>query len=149
MVLQLEKLVLRFQTHAYHKALVIVHQRKSVIEALADDLVQRPDATVSSARLNEALQQEPHKVEDSVLDTLPFKHLIPETVCSLLSAQFGCSYCCCVVSCVSVATLARAIMPPYLECFRTVLSIFEVSVPIIQRDCAPLVATAAAVICRP
>ena len=91
---QLEKLVLRFQTHAYHMALVIVHQRKSTIEALAEDLVQRPDATVSGERLNEALQQEPDTVDDSVMDSLPFKHLIPDTVSSLLNTLI-CSICCC------------------------------------------------------
>lgn len=87
--MQLEKLVLRFQTHAYHQALVIVHQRQTAIEALAEDLVTRPDATVTSERLNEVLAQDPEEVDDSVLDSLPFKSLIPETVsCCCGCVQF-------------------------------------------------------------
>lgn len=92
-VLQLEKLVLRFQTHAYHRALVIVHQRRSAIAALAEDLVTRPDATVSAARLNEMLAEEPDKVDDSVMDSLPFKELIPETASSLCITAFFCVIC--------------------------------------------------------
>jgi hypothetical protein len=89
---QLEKLVLRFQTHAYHRALVIIHQRRSVIEALADELVTRPDATVSAARLEEALKAEPEEVSDSVRDSLPFKDLIPTEV-SFHSTRPKCSCC--------------------------------------------------------
>jgi hypothetical protein len=81
MLLQLERLVLRFQTHAYHRALVLVHQRRSVIEAVTEELLSQPDATVTGERLQELLAAPPDAVDAAALQNLPFKELIPDTVC--------------------------------------------------------------------
>lgn len=77
---QMEELVLRIQTHAYHRALVIAHERRAVIEAVAEEMLANGDATVAGARLDELLRQPPADVPEAVIEELPFKNLIPDEV---------------------------------------------------------------------
>lgn len=85
---QLEELVLTFQTHAYHRALVVAHERRSAIETVAEEMLASPDATVSGARVDELLKQPPEAVSEQVLADLPFQSFVPEEVRCL---RFGCS----------------------------------------------------------
>lgn len=74
--------MLRIQTHAYHRALVIAHERRATIETVAEELLTNADATVPGARLDELMAQPPAAVADDVIAELPFQNLIPAEVCS-------------------------------------------------------------------
>lgn len=78
--MQMEELVLRIQTHAYHRALVIAHERRAVIETVAEELLSNADATVPGSRLDELMQQPPAAVPDDVIAELPFQNLVPAEV---------------------------------------------------------------------
>lgn len=78
--MQMEELVLRIQTHAYHRALVIAHERRAVIETVAEELLSNADATVPGSRLDELMLQPPAAVPDEVIAELPFQNLIPAEV---------------------------------------------------------------------
>lgn len=85
--MQMEELVLRIQTHAYHRALVIAHERRATIEAVAEELLSNADATVAGARLDELLAQPPATVPEDVIAELPFQNLIPAEVCLLKTSH--------------------------------------------------------------
>jgi hypothetical protein len=77
---QLEELVLRIQTLAFHRALLLVHQRRTVIQTVADELLADEESTVTGKRIDELLEGPPETVDDSVRESLPFAEIMPPEV---------------------------------------------------------------------
>lgn len=66
---------MRLQTRAYHAALHLMHARRSVIKAVANDLAF--DDSVSGDRIYELLSEPAADVPQAVTDAFPFRNLAP------------------------------------------------------------------------
>jgi hypothetical protein len=77
---QLDEFALRIQTLAYHRALLIVHERKSALLTITEELLHNEKGTVPGSRVYELLMQPPEDVPESVRESLPFAELLPTEV---------------------------------------------------------------------
>lgn len=88
--MQAEQLALRLQTLAYHRALVMAHERRSAIITLTDELVGNEDETVLGERLYSLLADSPcEAVDASVRESLPFTEILPTEVRQPLSQRLA------------------------------------------------------------